>query len=821
MRNIFACFKERRMLKDRFFLVFLVLFFHSSAILAQEIADQKLNPSAVPRRADLNDEILHSTTVAETFYEIAAEIAKTEDITGPQAEQAINFLLAAKKLDNSADYIKPLLIKLACKSTEKDHSEQVYNWLTEYVNETFELDVLQGATQYLLSHLNSRQEREKLLEKILKDIDGKNPTLESELATLLGILKAEKADLTAAKSYLIQAYNKNRYSKLAFAKLAELLPDQVGPVMYLEHLRLVLRENPLNIGSAINFAQFAERLELYEVAAGAYEYCAELFSYLYPTKPLPPNIYLPWAISNYNTQQNQHKCLQIAKQVRRSGQFDILLEALAGKAAIKIGNDSEAVQIFQAAEKKAQQLLQQGPKIKKTPPEVRDENYQQEIGAKQFAWFYCFAVEDTANALDWANKAYSTEPNSPTAAFILAYALAMNQQLEWAKPLIENYEHNQISELVQAQIQLVEGETDSAIQTLKSSIARDPGSLAAEKAKKMLSEQGLEYTPIFNTDVILSMLENSFGQTLVPEFARPDEIFSVQLNLRGNKFSYGSKFDGTITIINNSSEPLLISNDSLLKGGIRIDAQIKGDLNKTIPKLVSRRIRSSSIEPGRGVLTTVPLVTGELRKILNAHPQALLSIEFTLYIDPAITKEGKITNRLVDIKPVKVEVKRSGIELTSTYLRNRFNSISAGQEGQKIKTAQLFVGLLKEQHAMAEHGTLYKFKYADWMPELLKSALLHESGLLLNPSDGEWIVKVQTMAEMLTLRMDHELISAVAKNINNKSWPVRMMAIYLLAKNADSRFERVLDWTAEYDSSPLVRDMAIALSTAETEEIKN
>jgi len=116
------------------------------------------------------------------------------------------------------------------------------------------------------------------------------------------------------------------------------------------------------------------------------------------------------------------------------------------------------------------------------------------------------------------------------------------------------------------------------------------------------------------------------------------------------------------------------------------------------------------------------------------------------------------------------------MELTSKSLRSQFNSISTGQAAQKIKTAQLFIGLLKEQHAISEHGALYKFKYADWMPALLKSALLQESGLLLSPIDEDWTVKIYTMADMLSLPSDPELISAVAKNLSNPKWPVRMMA---------------------------------------------
>lgn len=98
--------------------------------------------------------------------------------------------------------------------------------------------------------------------------------------------------------------------------------------------------------------------------------------------------------------------------------------------------------------------------------------------------------------------------------------------------------------------------------------------------------------------------------------------------------------------------------------------------------------------------------------------------------------------------------------------------------------------------------------YADWMQALLTSALLH------NLKGDDWAAKVHTMACMSSLPLDYELINALAENLNDIHWPVRMMAIFLLAKNQDNNFNKVLDWTAKYDSSELVRDMAIALGAA-------
>lgn len=102
--------------------------------------------------------------------------------------------------------------------------------------------------------------------------------------------------------------------------------------------------------------------------------------------------------------------------------------------------------------------------------------------------------------------------------------------------------------------------------------------------------------------------------------------------------------------------------------------------------------------------------------------------------------------------------------------------------------------------------------YADWMPAMLKSALLH------NLTDDDWVVKAHTMSSMLSLPLDYELTEALAENLNDTHWPVRTIAIYLLAKNQGSNFAKVLDWTVKYDSNKSVRDMAIALGATIPEQ---
>jgi hypothetical protein len=749
-------------------------------------------------------ENLFSPTVGQKFYEIAYELGNRPDADNLAVEQAVVFLTAARDLDNNTNYTLPDVIEFASRNNDKDYSELILLSLDSYINQSADLEVTKSAIQYLLDRLNSREEREQFLQFVLQNVAGRNAALDSQLLTLLGSLKAETADDPNAAQFFMQAYQKNKYNKLAFSKLAELIGQQIDPATYLEQLRMVLGQNPFNLEAALAFAEYAEQLQLYNVASDAYQYCTELFAYLYPSRPLPAWLYLPWAISSYNTQRDQYKCLQIAKDIRQTGRFDLFVEAIAAKAAAKIGDTEQAARLLEQAEEKALNLLTQNASTGAKSP----------VNTEQLAWFYCFVLPDPGRAIDWANKAYSIDPNS-TAATVLAYSLVMNEQKDWAKSIIDNYEKTPISDLALAQIQLAEGQKIEAFETLKAVIAKDPGALEAERAKKILNDNGGEYIPPIDPGIVLKTLTDSLRQPIVPAFIRPEKLISLELNVRGSKFSYAGKFGGSLAMTNNSTEPLVISDDGLFTGRIRVDAEMSGDLNEKFPNLISTKIQpSSTIEPGRSFLVPLRLQTGKLRKILLAHPQASLEIEFTVYIDPVINDQGKVLNRLVDIEPAKIRIKRPGKELTPKFLQNQISTISRGKQGQKSKIAQLFAGLLTEQHIMADREPLYKFVHADWMPDLLKSALLYTL------VDDDWVVKINTMAAMLDLPMEYDMIEVVSKSLNDTHWPARMMAIYLLAENQESGFAKVLDYTAQYDTNELVRNMAIALGGVRPEPEK-
>lgn len=747
-------------------------------------------------------EKLFSLSVSEKFYELSYETIRELESNQGRSEvnsklssekiyQAIILLQVTGSLNNKADYVLPEILKLAGSEPQVNRFAMVSQILLSYVDKSSDLEVVESAVRYLMELFDTREGREEILDWLLENLNGRNAAVDSELLTLKGLLAAEVAQYEEAANFFAMAYSRNNYNRLAFEKLSELAPQMIDDMISLERRMLLLDENPLDMQSALSYAEHLRDLQLYDTAAKAYDYCVELFRYRYPFEPLPASIYLPWTISYYNTERGLHKCLQISDELKANGQFDLLVETIAAKTARKTGNKDLSESILKNAE-----LL-----ALRSAKETNTSGMYEKL-----AWFYCFALPDADNALDWANKAYASDSGSEAAASLLAYALQMNNQYSLAETLLDSYPVNPIFALTGAQIKISQDRKSDAFEILRLVINLNPGSFEAETAKQILLQHGGEYIAPIAPDVLLDKLKEAFGREFVREMLPADQLISVELSAKGSKFSYGSDFDGSVSLTNISHEPLVITDDSLFAGNIRIDANVSGDLNRKIPNLVNLKIRpSESLGAGRSMLVGVNLFSGELRDLLLRHPQASIDIEFTAYIDAVAGVDGEPTNRLGGIRPAKLRIERPGISVTTKYLQNRLNSLSKGKQGQKIATGELFAGLLSEQQAMANREPLYRFVYADWMPAILKSAMIH------NLADDNWVVNVHTMYSLMQVELDFDLTSAVADKLNHEKWPTRLMTIYLLAKRQDDNLQAVLDWTAEYDSDPLVRQMAIAL----------
>ena len=135
----------------------------------------------------------------------------------------------------------------------------------------------------VLDHLNSRIDREVLLEKLFRKYSSVNTAFASELATQLGLLAVEKADMQSALNYLSSAYQLNPYNQLAFTKLFELTVTQgistpvSAPIL---QTRRGLEMNPYDLDSAVEYADTMRQLQMYDIASNAYAYVDQVHRFL-------------------------------------------------------------------------------------------------------------------------------------------------------------------------------------------------------------------------------------------------------------------------------------------------------------------------------------------------------------------------------------------------------------------------------------------------------------------------------------------------------------------------------------------------------------
>ncbi|OHB52674.1 MAG: hypothetical protein A2Y12_03180 [Planctomycetes bacterium GWF2_42_9] len=741
---------------------------------------------------------LTSLLAAEAFYQSGYQLYTAPNAGIKEANEAMILFNAALLLDSRADYVPPEMINLAWQFPQGDYSELIKVALEKYLNigRTADLDVALKGVKYLLEKLESREDRQIFLQTLLDKYGKTNEFFASEVATQMGFLCSETADVNNAQKYFFYAFSTNLYNRSAFNALAQYSTTDkqvLSATAYLQSFRLAVRVNPLDIDSAYDFSRLAESLGLFSAASAGYRYCIQANNYLNPASSYPAEYYRPLALNSMNT-RNYRQSSTVLQQVRGYGVFDVMVEAVSAAAAKQSGDTKEADAIFSTIKSNAQKIL--AGQLAANAAQLQD-----------YAWFYSFVEDSNADALTWATKAYDADHNSVTAQAFLAYALVQNGQSDLAKPMLSKIgTTTQTAAIAQAVIYDINENDSDAIALLKSAIESSPATFEAYKAKEMLKKLGSEYVAPVDSVALETVLANEYGQNYFSEFMPPEKMVTVALKTSSTAFSYGTPLDTQLSIQNNSSEPLLISPDSIIKGGIRVDVRLSGDLKGRFDNYILKTIRPSYvIKPGSALFVPLKLAEGKLKPILDGHPQANLNMEVTVYLDPQVAKNGNVQN-IFGSEPVKLIIKRRKLELDTLYLQQRFDALKGGKQGQRIKSVQLFAGLLAEQQNLATMTERYKFLYCE--PGLLTSAIAK----CMNEND--WVLKVQAMQAVQNSSLDYRLVDGISLQLDNNNWPVRLMAVYTLAQTQGANFQTVLTWVVSNDTNKLVKAMAAELSTA-------
>ncbi|HDS84201.1 MAG TPA: hypothetical protein ENN97_03280 [Phycisphaerales bacterium] len=747
-----------------------------------------------------NEDTIFSPLTASVFVKTAREIFREDP---SRVELAMRFLEAADALDRGSADIPEQVLRIGAESCmgRADYSQTMTSALRSYIGRQFDLEVALSAIRCMLSHLDTRQDREALLGRMLRRYAPVNERLGSELATQLGLLAMEKTDIETARHQFNYAYSLNPYNDLAFQMLREVYAAEglaVSPEAFAVHLRKMMDVNPYGLSAALRYADFLRQFELYAPAARMYEYADSVFQSRFPDQRIDQSIYLPWLLSCYHTPRLLTQCLDLAERFRSEATFDLMLEAVAGRAAAKLGRAEQARRILEQAAEKAEQML--GEKDLALP-----------IYPEHLAWFFSFILERPDNALAWSNQAFSQAPDRQGVRAVFAYTLAVNEQYELARQYAESSaQSDQTAAITMALVHRHEGNRQEAIDLLRRAIAMDADTFEAEKAKSLLTDLGADYLAPPIAQAIEKTLEEQFSSRVVPVYTEPRQRFATKLMFSSSNILYGAEFDARLVIENNSSAPLLIQDEGMLTGVIRVDAVVRGDLTMQIPDVLTMRFRPNRpIQPNEHIFIPLDLRTGKLRRLLATYPQATLELEFSVYLDPVLHEDGTVSNALRDVSPVRATLRRRGVNLTRDFMMQRLDALAKGQEGQKILAARLFAGLLAEQEAFRRGQADYGYTRVE--PSLLVDSVRRVL------TDENWPLRVHIMEEIshLEFSSDFALIQTLSANLDHNRWPVRFMTLYLLSRIQGDAFQPVLDWKAQYDPHPLTRRLAVALGGKE------
>jgi len=699
--------------------------------------------------------------------------------------------------------------------------------------------------RYRLNSLNERKEREYFLRLSLTQMRS-YPYVQSEILEELAILALEKGDKDGARGLFTQAASVSAYNFDALARLFEIgAPEPpVSPqdtpeiiearkkafiqqveIQTIRRWRLQLLANPYDLQATLNLIDVLESYGRDELAQNFYPHVFRLLKSMPPQPALLGQMQLKQLVGLYKLEEYKN-CVRTASEILKDRPDDLLINGIMGMALQKLGLPEEAKQVLdQAAKKSVNSLYFTKPGIiASQPPTGPAQGYQPNLPA-ELAWFFCFIKPQPLEALKYAQDVYHRSAGNSRALNTLAYALTMNNQLDKAEELLKNSKdpNDPIAALAWTGILLKRNDKDTALKRLQA-VNLNRAGILADTIKDKIKELSPPQPPDETTappaqpppDNIALILQNEFDnkELLLPDKPQ-DYIFSC-MRFNTDTFNYGEPIFVQIYLTNISESNLQLGPGCFLDPHVFIVAELMPTgLPETATNQQSAQPRSQGmliplvhrylnqspvLAPGRSNLVTECLNVGQLRQILQQHPQQTYQITFRMFLDPIINPDGTIVGRIAQLQPKPFTVIRKGFTPTRSRLSAQEQFITAGTTQQRIQAANLLSGLIQEAQ-LAQNGTLaYRSQPLDIAA---LGGLLPENLNYTDPRVRGWCAYALGKTELSPQApVTHKLITL----LEDKNWFVRLMTAQTLVSVAD--LTEYLRWTTITDENEIVKRQA-------------
>jgi len=702
---------------------------------------------------------------------------------------------------------------------------------TELVNN--DLQPVLNWISYRLNNLQDRESREYFLQQTIPSLN-KYPFAYSQALTQLAIMQYEKGDIEKSRAFLSQAFSVSSFNIDSLVRTLtlpdpdftenteNLSPEQVDQLIQNYYIRtyatLVLRwrqrihNQPYDLDATLELIEVLEGIGLHELAQKYYIHAYNLIGLADSGQnDLKNQLRFRQIVSAYSARLYTES-IALAQQLLRDNPDDLLAAGLMGLAMEKLDLNTDAQNTLKTAGDRAAQKLQQTDN-----PDPAAFN--------ELAWFFCFIDPDPVRALQFAQRAYDSfesPQDKRQAAPNLAYAWVMNDKPDNAANFLKNFDPNDpVVSLTQSKILIAREDPDAAAALLQKidlvaagilaenisdtlNKLREPSSPQAD-AESTDTTASSEDQPDPLKTLLTNTLENSYNDNDLLIVSAPEKFISCSMRLSSDIVRPGDPmiaklYLSNISDLNKTKTPIALGPENLIDPHVLITAEITPKPQSLVqPIILVHRymLQSAALAPGKSSVSSEILNVGQLRQVLENHPQRDYQITFQMYLDPIAGSQGSFACKIPALQPDPVTVSRKAFVPTPDRMNSYLRDAKMGSVNKRISALKLFASLLMEDR-LARRGQL------NYQPYPVDTVAIR-SALASNLSNSEPRVRavaawsLQALQDKLTTREIRQL----AKMINDDHWLCRFMVLDTLQPITD--LNEYFDWAETFEENPLIK----------------
>ncbi len=617
--------------------------------------------------------------------------------------------------------------------------------------------------------------------------DGVKGVIFQELARL----SFEAAEEERAWALVNQAITADAYNLAARQKMLE-HPEVEGNIF--QRLRLLtqmVRINPLRVQVIWDFANTLDEIGLHLEAQKWYKYALGVHLAGASGSEITADVLLDLG-SSYVLSQDYDKALLILDRLVKQHPERVDIRIWLSRAKAGRGQKEDAETQLSATEELLLEQVQQNP--------------SDLTAVSQAAWFYLQDKPDKDKAMELSNKAMELDAENSRAQLCMGLALLGDGQIGAARTQLEPLTENEAwARLGMIRAMLAEEGTEEKeeeiMRAVQAAFSLHPGGWVGLALRELARTQ--------DVNIDMNAYVDSYRQTIGMElgnaaelrdfYRHPEDYLFLKILPSKPDYDYREPVMLHISLSNMGSMVIAMGPGMMLNPRVVMSVRLSGGLQRELKHDFVSLYKKRRMNPGQGLSTTVRLDRGELRKLLRQCPQETVTIRISCILDPQVVGQDEYFPSLAGQASKEAVLVHYGFRPSREAMERLYRVLEEGSVRSKIHTTVLLGDLLaNSQHPQA-------------IAEAKKPRAVNEeqitAALVETAQDADWRVRAWLGEALQFVRLDGQLSKALADQIRDPHWFVRLMGVRA-AGNRGQSWREILRRVAETDSDPLVRQMA-------------